>query len=51
VSTDDRSHDGILIVGAGPAGVAIAYLLAARGLPVTLLDQEPEFDRVFRARG
>ena len=51
MSTDDRSHDGILIVGAGPAGVAIAYLLAARGLPVTLLDQEPEFDRVFRGEG
>ena len=43
--------EGIIVVGAGPGGLAIAYLLAARGLPVTLIEQEPQFDRVFRGEG
>ncbi|MEM6839816.1 MAG: FAD-dependent oxidoreductase [Cyanobacteria bacterium P01_C01_bin.120] len=41
----------IVVVGAGPAGVAIAYLLAARGIPVTLIEKETQFDRVFRGEG
>jgi 2-polyprenyl-6-methoxyphenol hydroxylase-like FAD-dependent oxidoreductase len=42
---------GVIVVGAGPAGVAISYLLAARGIPVTLIEQEAQFDRVFRGEG
>jgi len=41
----------IAIAGAGPAGIATALLLAQQGLKVTLLEQEPEFDRVFRGEG
>ncbi|MEL7334121.1 MAG: FAD-dependent monooxygenase [Cyanobacteria bacterium J06560_2] len=41
----------IAISGAGPAGAATALLLAQQGLKVTLLEQEPEFDRVFRGEG
>ncbi len=41
----------IAIAGAGPAGVATALLLAQQGLKVTLLEQETEFDRVFRGDG
>ncbi|MGB3671585.1 MAG: FAD-dependent monooxygenase [Phormidesmis sp.] len=41
----------IAIAGAGPAGAATALLLAQQGLKVTLLEQEPEFDRVFRGEG
>ena len=41
----------IAIAGAGPAGTATALLLAQQGLKVTLLEQEPEFDRVFRGEG
>ncbi|WP_204137094.1 FAD-dependent oxidoreductase [Halomicronema sp. CCY15110] len=41
----------IIIVGAGPAGVALAYLLATRGIAVTLIERETEFDRVFRGEG
>ncbi|MGF1523095.1 MAG: FAD-dependent monooxygenase [Leptolyngbyaceae cyanobacterium] len=41
----------IVVVGAGPAGTAIALLLAREGVRVTLLDQEPSFDRVFRGEG
>lgn len=36
------------IVGGGPAGVVLAYLLARRGVPVTLLEQHHDFDRDFR---
>ncbi len=41
----------IAIAGAGPAGIATALLLAQQGLKVTLLEQEPEFNRVFRGEG
>ena len=41
----------IIVVGAGPAGVALAYLLATRGIAVTLIEQETQFDRVFRGEG
>lgn len=43
--------EGIIVVGAGPGGMATAYLLASCGLPVTLIEQEPQFDRVFRGEG
>jgi 2-polyprenyl-6-methoxyphenol hydroxylase-like FAD-dependent oxidoreductase len=35
-------------VGGGPAGVILAYLLARRGIPVTLLEEHHDFDRDFR---
>ncbi|MEL7068469.1 MAG: FAD-dependent oxidoreductase [Cyanobacteria bacterium J06581_3] len=41
----------IAIAGAGPAGAATALLLAQQGLKVTLLEQEPKFERVFRGEG
>jgi 2-polyprenyl-6-methoxyphenol hydroxylase-like FAD-dependent oxidoreductase len=41
----------VLVVGAGPAGAATALLLARAGLPVTLLDRERDFSRVFRGEG
>ncbi len=41
----------IVVVGAGPAGVALVYLLATRGIAVTLIEQEPQFDRIFRGEG
>ncbi len=40
-----------LIVGAGPAGAGLAYLLARRNLPVTLLERQNDFDREFRGEG
>ena len=36
------------IVGAGPAGVVLAYLLARRCIDVTLLELHTDFDRDFR---
>jgi len=38
----------ILIAGAGPAGAALAYVLAARGVPVTLVERQRDFAREFR---
>jgi 2-polyprenyl-6-methoxyphenol hydroxylase-like FAD-dependent oxidoreductase len=36
------------IVGAGPAGVMLAWLLARQGIAVTLLERHGDFDRDFR---
>ena len=36
------------IVGAGPAGAMLAFLLARQGIPVTLLEAHLDFDREFR---
>ncbi len=41
----------IAIAGTGPAGAATALLLAQRGMKVTLLEKETDFDRVFRGEG
>ena len=39
---------GCCIVGAGPAGVMLALLLARRGVDVTLLEAHRDFEREFR---
>jgi 2-polyprenyl-6-methoxyphenol hydroxylase-like FAD-dependent oxidoreductase len=44
----DVSTTGCLVVGGGPAGVMLSYLLARAGVPVTLLESHPDFDRDFR---
>ncbi|SIO36675.1 2-polyprenyl-6-methoxyphenol hydroxylase [Singulisphaera sp. GP187] len=36
------------IVGGGPAGVMLGYLLARRGVPVLVLESHKDFDRDFR---
>ncbi len=41
----------VVIVGAGPAGMALAYLLARRGVAVTVLEAHHDFARVFRGEG
>ncbi|HKN11836.1 MAG TPA: FAD-dependent oxidoreductase [Candidatus Binatus sp.] len=38
----------VAIVGAGPAGAALAYLLARRNIDVTLLERQTDFAREFR---
>lgn len=38
----------ILIVGAGPAGMTLAYQLASNGVPVRVLERHKDFDREFR---
>jgi 2-polyprenyl-6-methoxyphenol hydroxylase-like FAD-dependent oxidoreductase len=41
----------VVIVGAGPAGAALAYLLARRQIGVTLLERQTDFAREFRGEG
>ena len=41
----------VVIVGAGPAGASLAYLLARRGVEVALLERHPDFERIFRGDG
>lgn len=41
----------VVIVGAGPAGATLAYLLARRGIAVTLLERHRDFSRTFRGDG
>jgi 2-polyprenyl-6-methoxyphenol hydroxylase-like FAD-dependent oxidoreductase len=41
----------VVIVGAGPAGAALAYLLARRGVEVALLERHSDFARIFRGDG
>jgi 2-polyprenyl-6-methoxyphenol hydroxylase-like FAD-dependent oxidoreductase len=38
----------VIIVGAGPAGATLAFLLARRGIGVTLLERQTDFAREFR---
>ncbi len=40
-----------MIVGAGPAGAALALQLSARAIPVTLLEASRRFDHQFRGQG
>jgi 2-polyprenyl-6-methoxyphenol hydroxylase-like FAD-dependent oxidoreductase len=41
----------VAIVGAGPAGLALGYLLARRGVGVTVLETHHDFGRAFRGEG
>ncbi len=41
----------VVVVGAGPAGAALAYLLARRGIAVTVLERQTDFAREFRGEG
>src|SRR5262245_28136563 len=41
----------VVIVGAGPAGMALAYLRARRGVGVTVLETHHDFARAFRGEG
>lgn len=41
----------VVIVGAGPTGAALAYLLARRGVEVRLLERHAGFERTFRGDG
>jgi len=41
----------VAVVGAGPAGAALAFLFARRGISVTLVERQSDFAREFRGEG
>src|SRR5579862_1665452 len=43
VEREMHSHSKAVVVGAGPAGLTAAYLLAKEGWPVTVLEADPEY--------
>ncbi|MEM7134633.1 MAG: FAD-dependent oxidoreductase [Chloroflexota bacterium] len=43
-----RHESKVCIVGGGPAGMVLAYMLARNGISVTLLEAQKDFDRQFR---
>ena len=45
---DQTSHTSCCIVGGGPAGVMLGYLLARAGVQVTVLEKHADFFRDFR---
>src|SRR6266568_8320705 len=47
-SVQARHDTACCVVGGGPGGVMLALLLARQGVPVTLLEAHPTFDRDFR---
>ncbi len=46
--TTETVETGCCIVGGGPAGVMLGYLLARGGVPVTVLEKHKDFFRDFR---
>jgi 2-polyprenyl-6-methoxyphenol hydroxylase-like FAD-dependent oxidoreductase len=47
-STANPSELQVVIAGAGPAGMMLAYQLASNGIPVRVLERHDNFEREFR---
>src|SRR5579883_1296200 len=41
--TGDSSENGVVIMGAGPAGLTAAYELTRHNVPVVVLEQDPRY--------
>jgi len=47
-STHPHHETTCIVVGGGPAGAVLSFMLARQGLPVTLLEMHKDFERDFR---
>ena len=45
---NEKVDNHVCIVGGGPAGVVLALILVRKGIPVTLIESQSDFDREFR---
>src|SRR5436190_13589056 len=45
---NDPSKPEVVIVGAGPAGLMLAYQLVTNGIPTRVIERHPDFAREFR---
>src|SRR4051794_20921082 len=48
VRDDKMGTKQVVIVGAGPAGMMLAYQLSSNGARVRVIERHPDFDREFR---
>ncbi len=48
VQRGGAAADPVIVVGAGPAGAALAHALASRGIATTLIERQRDFAREFR---
>jgi hypothetical protein len=48
MSAGEAGMTQVAVAGAGPAGAALSYLLARRGIDVVLLERQTDFAREFR---
>src|SRR5512143_3876158 len=46
--TQAPSETRCVVVGGGPAGAVLSYMLARQGIPVVLLEMHKNFERDFR---
>lgn len=51
MSSDIEEHYQAIVVGGGPAGALLAYLLAKYGVKVLLIERQNDFAREFRGEG
>lgn len=45
---NDLSHTDVCIVGAGPGGMLLSYLLNQQGISTVLIERQPHLHKSFR---
>ena len=50
-SSSSKPKFDVIVVGAGPAGAVLSYLLGRSGIDVLLIERDTSFEREFRGLG